>query len=210
MCNKYDQLLSSTVDNALLHLWMKVSTSKQFVPTKTRNEWLLKYFKPKVKDTKYKLIKNDLKIMLRIARHPNGDLEKRLNELHDLSDKHLRSDVQTLYSWLNWIFDEHDIESKLWEETEERHEGVLYMRREDFLETFSDSNQQIAPVPMFLQHRDALSLFELIKKDDAIHLEANRFDEETQELSVLVSTKRFHERNSQPEEKSKEELDFCT
>jgi len=180
MHNNYDELLSSTVDNALLHLWMKVSTSKQFVPTKTRNEWLVKYFKPKLKDSNYKLIKNDLKTMLRIARHPNGDLERRLNELHDLSDKHLRNDVQTLYAWLNWIFDEHGIESKLWEETEERPEGVLCMRRKSLLEAFSDTNQQIAPVPMFLHHSDALRLFELINKNDAMHLEATRFDEKAQ------------------------------
>jgi hypothetical protein len=192
---EYEQLFNETIDNALLHLWMTVSVSDRFASTKTRNEILIKYIKPNIKTPKYRPIKKELKSLLVIGRHPKGNMEQRLLQLKDLTIKHQNDDVSTFYTWLNVIFDDYGVGSKLWETPEERKEGVLYMRRERIEAVFSDDNQQLSMLPMFFRHRDVHRVFELIANDETMCLTIVNVDEETQEMEILASTTRFQARN---------------
>jgi predicted transport protein len=148
---EYEKLLNETIDNSLLHLWITVSVSHRFVSIQNRNNILIKYLKPKVKGSRYKPMKNELRSLLAIGRHSSGDMEQRLLQLKDLTIKHQCDDVSTLYTWLNRIYDEFGVESKLWESTEDKVEGVLYMRRESIERVFSDDNQQLSMLPMFFR-----------------------------------------------------------
>ncbi|MGR5205261.1 DUF2913 family protein, partial [Photobacterium damselae] len=61
---KYHALLSELIENSLLHLYGQVSASSRFVPTHKRNEILVRFLKPKVKQPQFKLVKTEIKRML--------------------------------------------------------------------------------------------------------------------------------------------------
>lgn len=53
----YHKLLKSTFENALLHLYFKVSASQSFVKEVQRNKILIDFLKPKLREQRYSLIK---------------------------------------------------------------------------------------------------------------------------------------------------------
>ncbi|MGI9920461.1 DUF2913 family protein [Vibrio owensii] len=57
----YYRNLHQTVCHALLHLHFHLLSSKRFVPVPKRNELLLRYLKPKLKDKRLSNIKKDLR-----------------------------------------------------------------------------------------------------------------------------------------------------
>ncbi len=78
----YYRNISTLTTNTLLHLLCKVSMSNRFVPITKRNEILIKYLKPKLTDKSFSNIKNEIKLMINLARASNGNLEFRLYELN--------------------------------------------------------------------------------------------------------------------------------
>ena len=71
--HKYHVLLANMIDNALLHLYGRVSATSRYVPVVNRNEILVRYLKSKSKLASYKSIKHELNTMLRIARSKEGN-----------------------------------------------------------------------------------------------------------------------------------------
>lgn len=71
----YYHNIHNVITYALLQLLCKVSLSPRFVPVSTRNEILIKYLKPKLKDKSLSNIKKDIKLMLSVARKKGGNLE---------------------------------------------------------------------------------------------------------------------------------------
>lgn len=57
----YHKLLKSTFENALLHLYFKVSASQSFVKEVQRNKILIDFLKPKLREQRYSLIKKKAK-----------------------------------------------------------------------------------------------------------------------------------------------------
>jgi len=145
--NDYERLLSVTVDNALLYLWIKVANSKRHVPTKARNQLLITWLKPKVKLAKYKKIKNELKSMILSARGKNGRLEGGLIRLHELSKEH-RARLNDMYQ-LNQLLrqlKELGYPSELHEAGQDYNEKTMYICEEEIARCFNKSNQQIASI----------------------------------------------------------------
>ncbi|WCE28805.1 DUF2913 family protein [Vibrio sp. SCSIO 43137] len=145
---KYERLLSTTVDNALLHLWISVASSTKQVPRETRNQILVKWFKPKVKQPKYKLIKKELKSMLLVGREKGGLLEERLCELRKLSQHYRKklTDMHKLHYLLEHLREEHGINADLTEGVVEHQFNTLYVSQEKLESCFSDEKRQIKPV----------------------------------------------------------------
>jgi len=154
MNNDYERLLSDTVDNALLFLWISVASSKKHVPTKARNQMLVTWLKPKVKSAKYKMIKNELKSMILSARDKNGRLEDGLIRLHELTQQHRTrlSDMHQFNQLLRQLKDM-GYASDIYELDQKYDEKTMYVSEKEMARCFTQSNQQIAPIDAYASRR---------------------------------------------------------
>ena len=96
----YYHNLHDTVTHALLHLLSKVSTTNRHVPIQSRNDILIKYLKPKLKEKRLANIKKDIKLMLNTARQRGGNLEMKLHELNAQANKTKLAGAEKLYNLL--------------------------------------------------------------------------------------------------------------
>ncbi|WP_375748143.1 DUF2913 family protein [Vibrio sp. HN007] len=161
---KYEQLLTITVDNALLHLWIHVAQSKRFVPTSTRNQVLINWIKPKIKNAQFKLVKNDLKSMIKVARE-GANLEERLCELRALSLDYQSklTDMHKLHYLLEHLRVEHDVHSEQLEVIEAYTPNTMYIAQKEIEESFSESNEQITPIKGLYTGDDIETLIQRIE-----------------------------------------------
>ncbi|MFS1905524.1 DUF2913 family protein [Vibrio lentus] len=153
----YHQLLKSTFENALIHLYTKVSMSRSFVNEKQRNKILIDFLKPKIKQTRYSTIKKKLKTVC-LMKDKFGSIEKRLESvLSQYSAIEKKNDVDKLYSLLEQ-FEIAGLDTKLVEETPTQDADVVYIDRAHIDNCFDEKNRQIAPISLFL-HTSNLDRF---------------------------------------------------
>lgn len=160
----YERLLSITIDNALLHLWLSVVYANKHVPKQARNQILIRWFKPKVKDAKYKPIKKELKAMIQIARERSDFLEERLCELQKLSQNHRDNlnDMHKLHYLLEYLREEHDIQADLSEGVVEYRPNTLYVSQEILEQCFSNDKRQLKPIETMLSGVDLMRFQSLV------------------------------------------------
>lgn len=144
----YEQLLSTTIDNALLHLWISVASTGLCVPRRVRNQILVKWFKPKVKQAKYKLIKQELKSIVLAGKDPAVLLEERLCDLRELSQSYREklNDMHKLHYLLEHLWEVHGIQADLSEGVVEYQPKTLYVSKKRLEESFSDDKRQLQPI----------------------------------------------------------------
>ncbi|WP_070962747.1 DUF2913 family protein [Vibrio sonorensis] len=183
---EYYHCLHRTVTNALLHLLLQVSASPRFVPTAKRNEILVKFLKAKAKDKDLATIKKDIKLMLNIARTRNGNLELRLYQLNEKANNTQVAGAEKLYSLLTYLYDEHGIESRLFEEGNEPEPEILYMLGDHIEHCFNTDNQQIAPLSMLIQSESAPQLEAIIKQQGWFSAEMKEWNEATYQAHLVL------------------------
>ncbi|MEZ9955463.1 DUF2913 family protein, partial [Vibrio splendidus] len=59
--------------------------SQAYWPTKKRNEFLVEFIKPKIKQPQYSKCKKELKTMLSIGRNAKGHLEENLWQMNEIN-----------------------------------------------------------------------------------------------------------------------------
>lgn len=153
----YHQLLKSTFENTLLHLYSKVNVSRSFVTEEQRNKIIIDFLKPKIKQARYSDIKKKLKTIC-LMKNKFGSIEKHLDEI--LSQYLMiasKNDVDKLYFLLD-LFKKAGIETKLIEETPIQEADVVYIDRAHIDNCFDDENHQIAPISLFI-HTNELEKF---------------------------------------------------
>ena len=187
---EYDQLLIETVDNALLHLYMSVANSTQFMPKKIRNECVVKWLKPKLAHSKNKPIKKDIKSLILIGRHANGDLERRLIKLKSLSEQvHCgMDDVTRIYDLLNRLYDDHGIHSYLTDDHDTKKNGTLYLSKQDIMDCFSDDNRQIVPLSAFMVTSKVDDIVKMINETGLMKASIKEFNEKTMTAHFQLNT----------------------
>ncbi|TVO30909.1 DUF2913 family protein, partial [Vibrio algivorus] len=102
--------------HALLHLLCQVSLSERRVPTAKRNEILVKYLKPKLKDRQLANIKKELKLMIHIARNPSSNLEEKLYELNRQAIEAKTSSRENLIKLLVYLKDHEGFDSQVFDD----------------------------------------------------------------------------------------------
>ncbi|MCC9651040.1 DUF2913 family protein [Vibrio sp. MA64] len=148
--NSKHQLFKSTITNALLHLYLKVGVSSSFVTEEQRNKIIIDFLKPKLKQSRYRLIKKNLKTIC-LMKNKYGSVENHLNGiLNEYLAKSLKNDVDKLYSVLEQ-FEIAGFDTKLIEETQTQEIDVVYLDRAHFDICFDDENQLIEPISLFIQ-----------------------------------------------------------
>ncbi|WP_155486517.1 DUF2913 family protein, partial [Vibrio campbellii] len=74
----YHQLIQSTFENTLLHLYFKVNASSSYIKEDQRNKIIIDYLKPKLKQARYSTIKKKLKTVC-LMKNKFGSIEKHLD-----------------------------------------------------------------------------------------------------------------------------------
>ncbi|OEB90923.1 hypothetical protein BBN09_10825 [Vibrio parahaemolyticus] len=182
----YYHNLHDTVTHALLHLLSKVSTTNRHVPVQTRNEILIKYLKPKLKDKRLTNIKKDIKLMLNVARKQGGNLEMRLHDLNSQANRTKLVGAEKLYNLLVHLYDEEGIESRLFEEGSEAEPGILYMIEDQIEHGFDQEHNQVTPLSMLIQLERAPELIESINHHGLFLAEMKEWNAQTHQAHILV------------------------
>ncbi|CAK1933157.1 DUF2913 domain-containing protein [Vibrio crassostreae] len=151
------QLLKSTFENALLHLYFKVSSSRGFVNEKQRNKIIIDFFKTRIKQDRYQPIKKKLKTVC-LMKDKFGSIEKHLERiLTQKSTIDRKSDIDNLYLLLE-LFEKVGLDTKLVEETPIQEVDVVYLDRRHIDNCFDNDNRLIAPISLFI-HTNELNKF---------------------------------------------------
>ena len=161
---QYYKDLQAVVGNALLHLLCQVGASSRYCPVETRNEILVKYLKPKLKEKRLANIKKDLRLMVSAARKKNGNLEMKLYELNERAKAIKLVGAEKIYSLLVYLRDEEGIESHLFEKGTIAEPGMLYLVEEHLDHCFNGEGEQVAAVSMLIQLERAPELIDAINK----------------------------------------------
>ena len=182
----YYHNLHDTVTHALLHLLCKVSTTNRHVPMQTRNDILIKYLKPKLKDKRLANIKKDIKLMLNVARKQGGNLEMRLHELNSQANRTKLVGAEKLYNLLVHLYDVEGLESRLFEEGREAEPGIIYMLEEQIEHGFDQEHKQVAPLSMLIQLERAPELIDSINHHGLFLAEMKEWNAQTHQAHILV------------------------
>ncbi|WP_045500549.1 DUF2913 family protein [Vibrio hyugaensis] len=183
---EYYHNLHDTVTHALLHLLSKVSTTNRHVLVQTRNDILIKYLKPKLKDKRLANIKKDIKLMLNVARKQGGNLEMRLHELNSKANRTKLVGAEKLYNLLVHLYDEEGIESRLFEEGSDAEPGIIYMIEEQIEHGFDQEHNQVTPLSMLIQLERAPELIESINHHGLFLAEMKEWNAQTHQAHILV------------------------
>lgn len=184
----YYRNLHQTVCHALLHLHFHLLSSKRFVPVPKRNELLLRYLKPKLKDKRLSNIKKDLRVMLQAARHPRGNLEQKLWELNTMAMNHKIVGAGKLYTLLVHLYDELGLESKLFEEGDTAEPGVLYLLADHIDAAFSD-DKQVAPISMLIESPDVEAIVTCVNRTGLFDASIKEWNESAQQVHIELNSK---------------------
>ncbi|EJK2100648.1 DUF2913 family protein [Vibrio cholerae] len=182
----YHKLLKSTFENALLHLYFKVSASQGFTKEEQRNKILIDFLKPKLKAQRYSLIKKKLKTIC-LMKNKFGSIEKHLNGIVQQYNSAIKgkNDVDKLYDLLEQ-FEKAGFDTKLIEETPTQNQDVVYLDRAHINNCFDEiDNNQIAPISLLI-HTEQLDKFNQCL-DKQIHFKYETFQ-------VNESLKNYHYR----------------
>lgn len=149
----YHKQLSTVIENSLLHLYSQVSLDTRFVPVAKRNAILCKYLKPKVKQPQHKLIKGDIKRMVIAGQKAGANLENKLLELSRMASSYKQTinGAQRLFDLLNFLFDEHGIDSRIYHDGEQTEPEVIYILSDHLEHCFKDDGEQMSPVSLLIE-----------------------------------------------------------
>ncbi len=178
--------LHNLITNALLHLLCKVSLSNRLVPVLTRNEVLIKYLKPKLRDKSLVNIKKDIKLMINVARKKGSSLEGRLYELNSQANRTKLVGAEKLFNLLVHLYDTEGVESRLLDEGGEAETGIFYMLEEQVEHGFNKNHEQIAPLSMLIQLERAPDLIQSINAHGLFIAEMKEWNPETHQAHILV------------------------
>lgn len=156
--DSYHKLLQNTFQNTLLHLYFQISRSKVYVKVEQRNKIIIDFLKPRLKQARYSSIKKKLKTIC-LMKNKFGSIEKHLDSiLRQYESVSSKNDVEKLYSLLESFESTGGLATKLIEETPQQEADVVYLDRAHIDHCFSDDNNQIAPISLFI-HTENLNVF---------------------------------------------------
>ncbi|WGW00191.1 DUF2913 family protein [Vibrio sp. YMD68] len=177
---KHYQALDELVTNALLALYCTMSQQGGFWTVKRRNEQLVKFIKPKVKQPQFSTCKNELKTMLSIGRSPTGNLEHKLWDVNRLNLEYQSkfSQADELYIMLTGLFERHQFPSMLEAPEKELEQDTIYLKEKNVEQGFDDDNNQIKPLAMTVKTHRLEVLTEALQANGIYRVDINGMDED--------------------------------
>ena len=123
--------------------------------------------------------------MLNVARKQGGNLEMKLFELNQKSNKHKIEGAEKLYHLLVHLYDNEGIESRLVEEGMEAEHGVLYMLKEHIEHGF-EHGKQVSPLSLLIQHERAPELVSVINGQGAFTADLYEWNAQSQQAHIQL------------------------
>jgi len=181
---EYYNCLRDLVMHSLLHVLMEASMSSRRVSRAARNKLLIRFFKPKLKQPKWKPVKNEIKRLLEIARHPTGHVEARLYELNQKAQESSLGAHQ-FYDLLVHLNEKEDFGSLLYQEGDEVESDILYIIEEQLTDCF-DSLKQIKPISIQVSSERIPSLLSSINDYPKFSVEMKTWHKEQNVAHFLL------------------------
>jgi len=154
--------LKNIIENSLLHLYMNVASSDKFVTVPARNKIIKTFLTPKLKVTKHRLVKSEVKKILLTAKLKKGNVEGLLVKMCNALGKIAKTtQLHHLVALLDLIFEEHQIDSKF-TSGESLDSDVLYVLSGDMNVTFTHDGEQVMPLAMIIKSKRTALLIETI------------------------------------------------
>ncbi|WP_411062368.1 DUF2913 family protein [Vibrio parahaemolyticus] len=181
----YHQLIQTTFENTLLHLYFQVNASTSFVKEDKRNKIIIDFLKPKLKQPRYGLIKKKIKTIC-LMKNKFGSIEKHLDSiLSQYKTVIAKNDVEKLYSVLE-RFESTGIATKLIEETPQQEANVVYLDRAHIDNCFDDDNRQIAPISLFIHTVELGKFTKCLDEQLYFKYEAHQVNEDLNNYHYLL------------------------
>ena len=185
-------ILCNVIDNALLHLYLTIGETSRFTPIYKRNDILVHYLKPLIKDRAYHSAKKELKNLIAIMKKPDANLEAMLIELNQLSARYDRnvSDARRLFNLLSKIEDKLHLKARFinFLNGESPKPDIIYMLLEHVEDGFIESGKQVAPVSLFLEPSKVASVLEVINADGVFRTELQQKNEKEKLGHIVLHT----------------------
>ncbi|WP_305372801.1 DUF2913 family protein [Photobacterium leiognathi] len=162
--------LIDIVHNTLIHLYLAVSQTQSFVPSHTRNQIISKYLKPKLKSRQFKAVKPEIKMLLLTGKKKNADLEAKLLELREILEKKdtggagLKADVDRLFAYLAVLHEQHNIDSKMFDENIPIVSDCLYLYQHELEQNINDNGTITAALNMIIQADNVDMLMSVVRE----------------------------------------------
>ncbi|PML40329.1 DUF2913 family protein [Vibrio sp. 10N.261.52.A1] len=176
---KHYQALDALATHALLALYCTMSKQGGFWTVKRRNERLVKFIKPKVKQPQFSTCKPEIKTMLSIGRNPIGNLEQKLWDVNRLNLEYQAkfSQADELYIMLSGLFEQHQFPSMLEDIEKGLEVDTLYMKEKGIENGFDEDNNQIKPLAMTVKTHRLKALIEAVQANGIYRVEVDHVDE---------------------------------
>ena len=183
-------ILCDVINNALLHLYLTVAETSRFIPMVKRNEILVRYLKPLVKDKVYRSTRKELRDFLSLGKRASCNLEAKLVELHELSlryDKNA-SDARRLFDLLGKIEHQLGFSTRFinYLNGEQPKPDTLYMVQEHVESAFIESGKQVAPVSLFLESEKVERVLEFINSNGLFQAELQQINEGSKQGHIVL------------------------
>lgn len=153
----FHKQLSDVLTNALLHLYLEVTKSQKFFTTQARNQIIIRYIKPLVKDRRYALVKKKLKTIALMK--PAGEsIEKRLIQIVDSYQSVINpNDSEKLFRVLTHM-EKSGIHSMLTESDDMDDQDILMVSEAQIAESFDADGLLLKPLTLFIktEHPDVI------------------------------------------------------
>ncbi|HBC3374021.1 TPA: DUF2913 family protein [Vibrio parahaemolyticus] len=176
--SSYHQLLKSTIEHSLLHLYFHIKASSSFVKEEQRNKIIIEFLKPKIKQTQYSLIKKKLKTIC-LMKNKFGSIERNLeNVLDEYYSAEIKNDVDKLYSLLETL-ERNGLDTKLIEESPTKINDVVYLDRTHIDNCFNEENRQIKPISLFIRTNELNRFTKCLEKQDYFKFSESKIIEES-------------------------------
>ena len=182
---EYYVQLRTLLTHSLLHLFMQTAYSARRIPVKSRNELLVRYLKPKIKQSEYSMLKKDIRVLINIGRNAKGNLEKRMVELLSVAGKHQFNGVQRLYDLLVHLQENHGLVSHLFNPDTKAEPEILYVL-EDHIEHCFENDEQVAPVSMLIQSNKAPNLVDIINQQRSFQAEMKEWNDVSKQAHLVL------------------------
>ncbi|MGO2324326.1 DUF2913 family protein [Vibrio casei] len=153
----FHKQLSDVLTNALLHLYLEVTKSQKFFTTQARNQIIIRYIKPLVKDRRYALVKKRLKT-ISLMKPAGESIEKRLLQIVDSYQSVINpNDSEKLFRVLTHM-EKGGIHSMLTESDDMDDQDILMVSEAKIAESFDADGLMLKPLTLFIktEHPDVI------------------------------------------------------
>jgi hypothetical protein len=186
--SQYYRSLKSVFENALISMYLEVSSLDRFVPTNVRTQLIKKFIKPKVKLDKYKIIKKELKRLSLTKDTVN--LENEISKLlQNLGTYKAKGDAEALlFDFLGNVHVWTGLMVQLSSSASVAEPGNIYLLKDETFTKIDDLGNYLEPVNLFVYTRSEVELNDVLlkmKKDTRFHVNVSLTFSSHAKLDVL-------------------------